>query len=74
MSKSKFKIEGRFDGALGATVTIDRGVGLFSVRPLRRKREYVLPLRDVALMVLTSVVKADLNLGLKANPRKKRRG
>ena len=59
MSRSKFKIAGRFDGASGATVTIDRGAMLFSVRPLRRHREYTLPLTDVAEMVLWRIVKAE---------------
>ena len=71
MSKSKFRIEGRFDGANGATVTINRdGVPLFAVRPLRRKREYTLPLKDVAEMVLWRIVKAEAGVDLK--PRKKR--
>ena len=71
MSKSRFKLEGRFDGADGATVTINRdGVPLFSVRPSRRRREYTLPLKDVAEMVLWRIVKAEANVDLR--PRKKR--
>lgn len=70
MSKSKFKLEGRFDGADGATVTIDRGPMLFSVRPSRRRREYTLPLKDVAEMVLWRIVKAEAGVNL--TPRKKR--
>lgn len=59
MSKSKFRIDGRFDGAAGATVTIDRSAGIFSVRPLRRKRSYDLPLMDVAWMVFGRIVKGE---------------
>ena len=71
MSKSRFRIEGRMDGSNGGTVTIDRGAMLFSVRPLRRKREYVLPLKDVAEMVLWRIVKAEANEKL-ANKRRRR--
>jgi hypothetical protein len=72
MSKSKFRVDGRMDGANGATVTIDRGVGLFSVRPLRRKREYTLPLKDVAEMVLWRIVKAEANEKLKLKKLRRR--
>lgn len=73
MSRSRFKIEGRFDGTTGATVTIDRGAMLFSVRPLRRRREYTLPLTDVAEMVLWRIVKAEAAAKLELK-RKKRKG
>lgn len=73
MSRSRFKIEGRFDGTAGATVTIDRGAMLFSVRPLRRRREYTLPLTDVAEMVLWRIVKAEAAAKLELK-RKKRKG
>jgi hypothetical protein len=59
MSKSKFKLEGKFDMADGVTVTIDRGSRTFSVRPCRRRREYVLPLREVAEMVFFRIAKAE---------------
>lgn len=42
------------------TVTIDRGAGLFAVRPYRRRREYVLPLSTVAEIVVARVVKAEV--------------
>ena len=71
MSRSRFRIEGRMDGSDGATVTIDRGANLFSVRPLRRKREYTPPLKDVAEMVLWRIVKAEANEKL-ANKRRRR--
>lgn len=72
MSKSRFKLEGRFDQAPGVTITIDRGANLFSVRPLRRKREYVLPLRDVAEMVFFRIVKAEAAEKLAAKKARRR--
>lgn len=42
------------------TVTIQRDSGLFGVRPLRRRREYVLPLSTVAEMVVARVIKAEI--------------
>lgn len=38
------------------TVSIDRGAGLFEVRPLRRRRTYVLPLSTVAQMVVRAIL------------------
>lgn len=71
MSKSKFKLDGLFDQAKGVTVTIDRGSETFSVRPSRRRREYTLPLRVVATMVFTRIVKAEAEVKL-ATRRKRR--
>ena len=51
MARSRFKVCGRLDHASrvsDGTVTIDRGAGLFSVRPLRRRTTYTLPLDKVA--------------------------
>lgn len=42
------------------TVTIHRDAGLIAVRPLRRRREYVLPLATAAEMVVARVVRAEL--------------
>jgi hypothetical protein len=67
MAKVHVRVYGRFDGAEAATVTIERSRGLFTVRPLRRRRLYTLPLSDVAEMVIWRVVKADM----KAKRRKK---
>lgn len=72
--KSKFRIDGRFDSAPGVTVTIDRNAGLFSVRPLRRKREYTLPLRTVAEMVFWRIVKSEAAEKIAAKKRKKNGG
>lgn len=71
MSKSKFKLDGKFDHADGVTVTIDRGSRTFSVRPSRRRREYVLPLREVAEMVFFRIVKAEANEKLAAKRRRR---
>lgn len=59
---SRFKVVGRLDGSRIAegTVSIDRNLGLLSVRPLRRRREYVLPLAAVAEIVCTKVIKAEI--------------
>lgn len=59
-SRAKFRVEGAsFDGERQATVQIDRGSLLFSVRPHRRRRDFVLPLSTVAEMVIWRVVKAE---------------
>lgn len=57
--RARFRVAGeRFDlaRATEGTVTIDRDSGLFGVRPLRRRREYVLPLATVAGMVVRAIV------------------
>jgi hypothetical protein len=59
---ARFRVFGRFDAprAHEATVTIERERGLFSVRPLRRRRVYELPLADVAAMVVWRVIRFEL--------------
>lgn len=60
---SRFRILGRLDSAARTqegTVTISRTALIFSVRPLRRRREYVLPLSVVAEMVCQRIIKAEL--------------
>lgn len=42
------------------TVTIDRGAGLISVRPLRRRRVYALPLADVASWIVRTIIAAEV--------------
>lgn len=62
MSVARFRVSGRLDMAarLGyGTVEIDRNAGLFSVRPLRRRRIYTLPLGTVADMVCRSIIQAE---------------
>jgi hypothetical protein len=57
--KAKFRVKGNFDGADEATVEIDRGTNVFTVRPLRRRQTYALPLKDVAEIVVFRVAQAD---------------
>ena len=56
------RIAERIDGAAAATVTIEGPPGelMFCVRPLGRRRLYVLPLRRVARGVVYDVVRAEL--------------
>lgn len=63
MSVARFRVSGRLDMASRpsyGTVMIDRGAGLFSVRPLRRWRVYTLPLSTVAEMVVRSIIAAEV--------------
>lgn len=66
----RMRVIGVFDTARpqAATVTVDRAAGLFSVRPLRRRRAYTLPLSTVAEIVVARIVKAEV-----AAPRAERR-
>lgn len=66
-----FRVLGRLDRARPqeGTVTITRDSGLIAVRPLRRRREYVLPLSAVAEMIVARVIKAEV-----AEQRAARRG
>jgi hypothetical protein len=41
------------------TVSIDRGAGLFVVRPKRRRRTYTLPLALVASIVVSKICSAE---------------
>jgi hypothetical protein len=57
--KSRFKVLGTLDSAGGVragTVTIDRASGLLHVRPLRKHREYTMPLSMVADMVVKRII------------------
>lgn len=63
MSRVRLRVIGRLDLAsrvTEGTVTIERDAGLFEVRPLRRRRTYVLPLSTVADMVCQRIIKAEL--------------
>lgn len=71
MSVSRFRVHGRFDGALSATVEIDRGASLISVRPRHRHRTFELPLAAVAEMVIWRVVAAELREKKKAKAAKR---
>ncbi len=75
MRPARAKVIGSFDGVAEATVTMDRARGLFTVRPLRRRRSFELPLSTVAEMVMWRVVKAEVFKKRmdKAKERKERR-
>ncbi len=65
MRPARARVVGRFHHAARiteGTVTLDRGAGLFTVRPLRSRKVYTLPLDRVAEMVVQRVIKADLFL------------
>lgn len=60
---ARFRVAGVFDMASAmqeATVEIDRDVGTLSVRPLRRRKRYTLPLAYVAALVARLCVQAEL--------------
>jgi len=61
--KSRFRVIGTFDlagGAQVATVEIDRDSNIISVRPLRRRRTYSLPLTSVATWICQSIIRAEV--------------
>ena len=64
-SRARFRVLAQIErgGRRPATITIDRRSGLLSVRPLRSRREYVLPLSTVAEIVAAKVLKAELVQG-----------
>lgn len=73
--KRRFKVVGLFDLASRpqtATITIDPEVGLFSVRPHRRHREYETTLVGVAEWVVRSQIAREVS-ERKSEKSKKRR-
>lgn len=59
---ARFRVYCRLDSASrmqAGTVTISRCEDIFAVRPLRRRREFTLPLSAVASMVVQRVIKAE---------------
>lgn len=63
MSVARFAVVARLEMASvpsAGTVIIDRGAGLFGVRPHRRRRVYELPLADVASMVVRRIIQAEV--------------
>lgn len=63
MSTARFPVTGTLDSAGGrqrGTVLIDRESGMFTVRPLRRKKTYELDLGTVATMVCRALILAEL--------------
>jgi hypothetical protein len=61
-TRAKFRIFGRLEKSTPSygTVTIDRETGVFSVRPARRQKVYMLPLAVVAEIVVTKAIKAEV--------------
>ena len=74
----KFQVAGLFDGAPRATLEIDRVAQIATVRPLRRRKTYTLPLKDVAEHILWKVArleaaeKSKLKVKAKRKPKIKR--
>lgn len=60
--KARARVVGRFDRAFPteATVEIDRTAGLITVRPLRKRRSYTLPLASAAEFVVHTVIRAEV--------------
>jgi len=60
--KARARVVGRFDRAFPteATVEIDRAAGLITVRPLRKRRSYTLPLASAAEFVVHKVIVAEV--------------
>lgn len=72
---SRFRVVGKLDTSAPrpGVVLIDRGAGLFSVRPYRRRRVYTLPLSTVAEIVCARIIKAELAEARSARQRGRRR-
>ena len=71
---ARFRISGRLDtGRLQeGTVSIDRNTMVLTVRPLRRRRGYSLPLGTVAEIIVSKCIKAEV--AAKRAAKKLRRG
>lgn len=55
------------------TTRVDRDAGTFSVRPLRRRKVYTLPLGTVATLVCGLVLRAELAAKKAAKKKRRRR-
>lgn len=74
--KVRIRVVAELDGAGGpsvGTIEIDRDAGLISVRRLRCRRAFVLPLASVATMICRRIILAEL-AEKRAAKRAKRRG
>lgn len=74
---ARARVVARFDRSVPCegTVTMDRAAGLLTVRPLRSRRTFELPLSVVADMVVLRVVRFELAEAKKAKAAlKKARG
>lgn len=63
MSLARFRISALLENASRpqeATVTIDRASGLFTVRPLRKRTVYTLPLADVASFAVRRIIAVEV--------------
>ena len=56
---ARFRVDGYFDGAKSATVTITPE-GLFVVRPHRRRRSYAVTLAGVASSVIIRTIRLEV--------------
>ena len=64
-----FRVVARMDNAGGTqegTVTVDRDAGLVSVRPLRGRRTYTMPLSMVADMICQRIILNEVHDARKA--------
>jgi hypothetical protein len=76
MRRARFKVAGEnFDGTAVATVVIEGGSvnPIIRVRPLRRRKEYTVPLAKVALTIIWSVVRAEAAEKAKTKKRSRKR-
>ena len=67
----KIQVDGLFDGAPRATLEIDRVAQLASLRPLRRRKVYTLPLSEVAEHILWKVARLEAEKGLSVKRKRK---
>ena len=72
MRNAVFKLNGRFNGKSGATVTIDRDTMFVTVRPTRMKKTYMLRLEDLAQTVILRCVLAETREKKKAKLARRR--
>lgn len=74
MSLAHFDLETILDRSVKqkGTMTIDRERGLVTIRPLRSRRAYVVPLNDVATMVVQKAIRQEVAEQQRLKPRKVR--
>lgn len=73
---ARFRVAARLEHASRvseATVTIDRESGVVSVRPLRRRRVYIMPLADAAAWIVRSTIVAELRAKRAARAARRKR-
>lgn len=57
---AKFKVDWNFDGTRSASVSINRDTGIVEVRPKRRHKSHFMTLADLALIVCTRSIAAEI--------------